>query len=275
MYGSRLLRNALFLTVFTVPLAAQAAFRITDIDLGVPGVPENRRAPRPSHRVFVGDRARIEMWLQHDGNIQSWSTSWSTTAPVTGPEQRPAGVGLLTAVPSPYTHPFVVGYATFRSRGRYKLDVSVHLAPDPNQNPLMPLERLETGNASASFDIEVVELQAVIAPVSVACLAPAVQWASPAVNGQICLNQPATLRVNPTFHGCAPNTVDIYVEAKGGAAWALLGSRTAAPWSVTHTFADAGPERLKVVARDKNGAKAEAVITATVSQCLDASKFKH
>lgn len=260
MMPSRSLVRALLLTLLAAPVAAQATLRITDIDLQVGEAQNGRRAPDPSHKVLVGDQASINVLLWHDGNVQGWSTSWSTTAPVTGLTQHAPQAGLLTANPSPYTHRLPVGAATFTSPGRYKIDVSVHS---------------QSGDASASFDIEVDEIRAVVAPVSVACLAPAVQWASPAVNGQICLNQPATLRVNPTFHGCAPNTVDIYVEAKGGAAWALLGSRTAAPWSVTHTFADAGPVRLKVVARDKNGAKAEAVITATVSQCLDASKFKH
>jgi hypothetical protein len=257
MLPSRSLVRALLLTLLAAPVAAQATLRITDIDLHVGEVPNGRRAAYPSHKVFVGDKASIDALLFHDGNVQGWSTSFTTTAPVTGVAQHAPQSGLLKG---PDTHLVGVGFATFTAAGRYKLDVTI---------------RSGAGDVTGSFDIDVVELQAVVAPVSVACLAPAVQWASPAVNGQICLNQPATLRVNPTFHGCAPNTVDIYVEAKGGAAWALLGSRTAAPWSVTHTFADAGPVRLKVVARDKNGAKAEAVITATVSQCLDASKFKH
>jgi hypothetical protein len=260
MRRSRLLRNALFLAVLAAPLAAHAAMRITDVDLSVPAAPGGRRAPDPSHKVFVGDQASINVFLWHDGNVQGWSTSWSTTAPVTGLTQHVPQTGLLTASPSPYTHRIPVGAATFTSPGRYKLDVSVHS---------------QSGDASASFDIEVDEIRAVVAPVSVACLAPAVRWESPFANGAICQDKETTLRAVPTFHGCEPHTMEFLVPGKLAGTWAVIGTRTAAPWSVTHTFTAAGPVHLKVVVKDKNGAKAESEITANVGPCLDASKFKH
>jgi hypothetical protein len=260
MRSSRLLRNALVVAFLTLPLAAQATMRITDVDLSVPAAPGGRRAPDPSHKVFVGDLASINVFLWHDGNVQGWSTSWSTTAPVTGLTQHAPQTGLLTANSSPFTHRLPVGAATFTTPGRYKIDVSVHS---------------QSGDASASFDIEVDEIRAVVAPVSVACLAPAVRWESPFANGAICQDKETTLRAAPTFHGCEPHTMEFLVPGKLAGTWAVIGTRTAAPWSITHTFTANGPVHLKVLVKDKNGATAESEITATVGPCLDASKFKH
>ena len=253
----RLLFAALSVLLLVAPLAAEAALRITDVDLIVPAVPgEQRRAQFPSHKVFVGDHASVDLLLFHDGSVQGWSTSWSTTAPTTGLTQHAPQTGLLTG---PFTHTLPAGGATFTTAGHYRLSVSLHS---------------QAGDANASFDIEVVELQAVVAPLQVACLAPAVRWVTPAANGQICLGQNTTLTVSPTFHGCEPHTAQVLVEEKGGK-WAVLGTKTAAPWSFTHKFTVAGPVHLKAVVKDKNGATGEAEVTATVSQCLDASRFKH
>lgn len=260
MLPSRSLVRALLLALLATPVAAQAALRITDIDLHVGEAQNGRRAPDPSHKVLVGDQASINVLLWHDGNVQGWSTSWSTTAPVTGLTQHAPQAGLLTANPSPYTHRLPVGAATFTSPGRYKVDVSVHS---------------QSGDSSASFDIEVDEIRAVVAPVSVACLAPAVRWVSPLANGAICQDKESTLTASPTFHGCEPHTMEFLVPGKLAGTWAVIGTRTAAPWSITHKFTAAGPIHLKVVVKDKNGAKAESEITATVGPCLDASKFKH
>ncbi len=256
MRRRRFLRNAVSLVRLALPLAAQAALRITDVDLVVPAVPgAQRRAPFPSHKVFVGDHASVDILLYHDGSVQGWSTTWSTTAPTTGLTQHAPQTGLLTG---PFTHTLPVGGATFTSPGRYKLDVSLHSS---------------AGDANASFDIEVVQLQAVVPPLQAACLAPSVHWVNPPANGQICLNQNTTLTASPTFHGCAPNTMEFLVPGKGS--WVVIGTRSSAPWSITHKFTVAGPQRLKVLVKDKNGATGEAEITANVSQCLDASKFKH
>ncbi len=254
MLRSRFLSSALLLALLVTPVAAQAALRITDIDMHVAPA---RRAPYPSKKVFVGDTPEIDALLHHDGDVHGWSTNWTTTAPVTGVRQWTPQTGIL---PGNQMHLVGLGSATFTTAGRYKLDVTIHTG---------------AGDASASFDIEVDEIRVVVAPVSAACLAPAVRWESPLASGAICQNQDTTLRAVPTFRGCEPNTMEFLVPGKLAGTWAVIGTRTAAPWSVTHKFTTAGPMHLKVVVKDKNGATAASEITANVGRCLDASQFKH
>jgi hypothetical protein len=259
MLVSRSLVRALVFTALAAPAVSRAAVEIRNVDLGVqalvPG--EGRRAPWPSHKVFVGDRAGITGLVYHDGSVQGFSTSFTTTAPVTNVYQHPAQGGLLTG---PFEHQIPFGSATFTTPGRYKLDLHF---------------RGGGADATASFDIEVVQFQAVQAPAQVSvCLAPAVRWVNPAANGALCLNKPSTLTVSPTFHGCNPYTVEILEEGSGGK-WAVLATKTAAPWSVSHTFTAQGPVHLKAIVRDRNGGTGESEITANVGECLDASRFKH
>jgi hypothetical protein len=266
---SRLLARTLLFAALAAPAVARAV-EIRDVDLAVPADREGRRATFPSHRVFVGDAVSIHGLVFADRTLCCFSLSFTTTAPVR--DVRPYSNHLEISGRVAGEYPF--GGVTFTTPGRYKLDL--HLGGLPKRATMDSWIDSAAGvDATASFDIEVVEFQAVVAPVSVACLTPAVQWESPFANGAICQGKETTLRALPTFHGCEPHTMEFLEPGKLAGTWAVIGTRSAAPWSITHTFTAAGPVRLKVVVKDKNGAKAEAEITANVGPCLDASKFKH
>ncbi len=250
----KIARTLLMLSLSVTALQAAAVVEIRDLALHVPGAPGGSRTAFPSHTVWVGDRASVNALVYHDGaldgRVARLTTSFTTTAPTAALTEQTPQTALLTG---PYTHQLTAGAATFTTAGRYRLTVRFRAQGVDVQN---------------TFDIDVVAgTTAVVAPVSAACLRPEIRFTAPAANGWICVNETTRLAVSATLHGCDPHTLT-FSRRNADGTWAVLGSRTAAPWSISTVFHQEGPVHLKAVIHDRNGASAESEIDATVGACL-------